>query len=85
MYVSEGFSHRRNADGSLDSICHKCFRTVASTLSEPDLELAEKKPTATGVRNLSEMRSGRISNLMISRWKHRDLRSREVRVTNVKT
>jgi len=43
MYASEGFSRRRNADGSFDSICHKCFRTVASTLCEPKLEIGEKE------------------------------------------
>jgi len=31
------FSHRRNADGTLDSICTDCFVTIASEMSEADL------------------------------------------------
>jgi hypothetical protein len=38
----EPFPHRRNPDGSFDSICPKCFRTVATRRDEADLAQAER-------------------------------------------
>jgi hypothetical protein len=38
---SKQFPHRKNADGSWDSICSKCFRTVATAKSERILADAE--------------------------------------------
>lgn len=38
---SEGFTHRQNADGTFDSICHRCFRTVATVNSEDSLHAEE--------------------------------------------
>jgi hypothetical protein len=35
------FPHRHNADGSIDSICSECFRTVASESAEAQLQAAE--------------------------------------------
>jgi hypothetical protein len=35
------FPHRRNPDGSFDSICTECFRTVATAPAEAQLEAAE--------------------------------------------
>jgi hypothetical protein len=37
----EGFTHRENPDGTFDSICHRCFRTVAKEDSEDSLRTAE--------------------------------------------
>jgi hypothetical protein len=38
------FARRRNRDSSIDSICTKCFLTIASvTTSEEDLAAYEKK------------------------------------------
>ncbi len=31
------FSHRLNSDGTVDSICHQCFATVAKEMRESDL------------------------------------------------
>lgn len=31
------FPQRRNPDGSFDSICTRCFQTIASGKSEPEL------------------------------------------------
>jgi hypothetical protein len=31
VYMTENYAHRRNADGSFDTICLHCFRTVASS------------------------------------------------------
>jgi len=31
------FSHRLNSDGTVDSICHECFVTVAKVQRETDL------------------------------------------------
>jgi hypothetical protein len=38
---SKPFPHRKNADGSWDSICSKCFRTVATAKVERNLGDAE--------------------------------------------
>lgn len=35
------FSHRFNADGTVDSICHGCFLTIATATREADLEDCE--------------------------------------------
>jgi hypothetical protein len=37
------FPHRRNKDGSFDSICLKCFATVASHMTEEQLQEQDKK------------------------------------------
>ena len=36
------FPHRRNRDGSFDSICLKCLLTIANARNEADLEKHEK-------------------------------------------
>jgi hypothetical protein len=36
-----GFAHRQNADGTIDSICYRCFRTVATTHDEASLYPSE--------------------------------------------
>lgn len=36
-----GFRHRPNNDGSIDSICLRCFRTVASNNYEWSLAMVE--------------------------------------------
>jgi hypothetical protein len=36
------FVHRDNRDGTLDSVCSRCFATVAIAKHEADLEAAEK-------------------------------------------
>jgi hypothetical protein len=36
------FVHRKNADGSFDSICANCFRTTARRKIEAELEQAER-------------------------------------------
>jgi len=35
------FPHRLNSDGTFDSICRSCFRTIATAYQEADLEKAE--------------------------------------------
>jgi len=35
------FAHRRNDDGSFDSICPTCFQTITHSACEPDLQSAE--------------------------------------------
>ena len=39
----EPFPHRRNPDGSFDSICPNCFRTVATRRNEADLAQTERE------------------------------------------
>lgn len=43
MPTTSSFARRRNHDGSIDSICYKCFRTVASAHTEAELQWAEKQ------------------------------------------
>ena len=38
-----GFSHRPNNDGSVDSICLRCFRTIASNNHEWSLAMLESQ------------------------------------------
>jgi hypothetical protein len=35
------FPHRRNPNGSFDSICTQCFRTIATAAAETELKAAE--------------------------------------------
>ena len=42
------FPHRRNRDGSFDSICKRCFQTIASCMSETALAAAEKEHMCEG-------------------------------------
>jgi hypothetical protein len=37
------YPHKRNKDGSFNSICLVCFRTVASHMTEDELAQEEKK------------------------------------------
>ena len=41
MHRLTSFAHRRNFDGSYDSICTKCFATVAMAEKEEELSPAE--------------------------------------------
>lgn len=40
--MENGFSHRFNLDGSIDSICHRCFATIGTAFQEADLERLEE-------------------------------------------
>ena len=40
---SEDYAHRKNEDGTFDSICLYCFRTIASAKDESDLGVREKR------------------------------------------
>jgi hypothetical protein len=42
------FAHRRNADGSIDSICLKCYRTVASRRAEEELDAPQAAHVCSG-------------------------------------
>jgi hypothetical protein len=44
----ESFSHRFNQDGSIDSICRRCFATVATVKSESELKRPEKDHVCDG-------------------------------------
>jgi hypothetical protein len=43
------FPHRRNRDGSFDSICGICFATVGSAATERELEPMEMKHVCQGM------------------------------------
>jgi hypothetical protein len=40
---SRRFAHRRNADGTIDSICPICFVTVHTATCESDLSASERE------------------------------------------
>ena len=44
------FAHRVNRDGTADSICLKCFATVAMSNWEADLEAEEREHSCDRVR-----------------------------------
>ena len=43
MKTEVGFTHRKNADGTFDSICLSCFRTVGSANIESELTESERQ------------------------------------------
>jgi len=43
--TSVAYGRRRNLDGTTDSICRKCFVTVATARQETDLHCAEHSHT----------------------------------------
>jgi hypothetical protein len=52
QFLSLGdFEHRRYGDGATDSICLRCFMTVASTLRNAEKELAESKAALQTARS----------------------------------
>jgi hypothetical protein len=55
------FPHRRNKDGSFDSICLECFATVASHLSEEELKEADKNHAC--MSSLLSRRGNRVSSI----------------------
>ena len=36
------FPHRKNADGTVDSICPECYATIACVTNESELEIYER-------------------------------------------
>ncbi len=53
IYVTQNYAHRRNADGSFDSICLHCFQTVASA----SIDAAMAEINATLAQNEMQHRS----------------------------
>ena len=51
------FPHRCNRDGSFDSICMRCFQTIASCFSESALADAERQHTCDGPPLLRSLRT----------------------------
>jgi hypothetical protein len=49
MEFLAAFPHRRNRDGSFDSICGICFATVCSASTESELEAMEMKHICQGL------------------------------------
>jgi hypothetical protein len=43
------FPHKQNPDGSWDSICSECFRTIAKDKQESELAAIEKNHTCNGL------------------------------------
>ena len=42
MNTNDKFAHRKNADGTFDSICLACYRTIATTAQESMLSVEEQ-------------------------------------------
>jgi hypothetical protein len=47
------FPHRKNPDGTWDSICSDCFRTIARVKDPSDLELFERDHDCAQFKSLS--------------------------------
>jgi hypothetical protein len=52
------FSHRHNDDGTVDSICLKCYWTIATEETEADLADAEAAHDCGGFDAANTLRSG---------------------------
>jgi hypothetical protein len=52
--LSPMFPHRHNPDGTIDSICARCFVTIATEGRESDLQEAEDAHICSGL-NLSRI------------------------------
>jgi hypothetical protein len=55
------FPHRRNKDGSFDSICLKCFATVASHMTQEELRELDKNHVC--VNSLLSRRGNHVSSI----------------------
>jgi hypothetical protein len=44
------FPHKRNLDGTFESICGECFSTVASAGAEGELQVAENAHVCKGLK-----------------------------------
>jgi hypothetical protein len=44
------FPHKRNVDGTIESICVECFSTVASAGAERELQVAENAHVCKGLK-----------------------------------
>jgi hypothetical protein len=53
------FPHRRNKDGSFNSICLKCFATIASHMTEEELKEFDKNHI--GANSLLSKRGDHVS------------------------
>jgi hypothetical protein len=42
LFTNSEFARRQNRDGTMDSICRKCYATVRTSCWEADLETAEQ-------------------------------------------
>jgi hypothetical protein len=41
LFVAPGYPHRMNQDGTIDSICPRCYATIGTSTWEADLERIE--------------------------------------------
>jgi hypothetical protein len=55
------FPHRRNKDGSFDSICLKCFATIASHMTQEELDECDKNHTC--MNSLLSQRGNHVSSI----------------------
>jgi hypothetical protein len=64
---SPRFLHRTNPDGTTDSICKKCFVTIANSVWEADLELREKTHVCeeTRLQYLKELAENPLGNRLV--------------------
>jgi hypothetical protein len=49
LRIRPAFPHRKNFNGSFDSICRKCLVTIATSLNETDLLEAEAAHVCSGL------------------------------------
>jgi hypothetical protein len=61
FHAAPFFPHRRNKDGSFDSICLKCFATIASRRSNAELDELDKNHVC--VNSLLSQRGNHVSSI----------------------
>ena len=57
IFFAAAFAHRHNSDGTWDTICPKCFYTVATEVTEEKLSLHERRHNCDALMK-SRMRTG---------------------------
>ena len=51
------FTHRKNSDGSIDSICRSCFLVVGRAFKEGDLEYLELRHVCQAIERRKSIRA----------------------------
>ena len=63
---TNSFAHRHKLDGSYDSICKDCVRTIANSRDELDLDKPEQEHVCQGL-NLDSIFYDRTKDLNLSK------------------
>jgi len=65
--ISPKFAHRHNSDGTWDSICPRCFFTIATDITEKGL-LAEELEHDCELLRLEKRKAGTMEPIKCGEW-----------------